>query len=92
MAITYLSGQRIQGISNADRTITDDLTTDKGWVDNGTGNGWEDSTNDAVDFKMVSPDASSGSDRDTMCILMFKIQIILMVIILVILHLLHNAC
>ena len=68
MAITYLSGQRIQGVSNADRTITDDLTTDKGWVSNGTGNGWENSTNDAVDFKMVSPDASSGSDRDTVYI------------------------
>ena len=68
MAVTYLSGKRIQGIGNAERTITDNLATDKaGWTTgtgSGTGNGYEDITNDAVDFKMVSPDADTGSDRD----------------------------
>ena len=58
MAITYLSGERIQGSGAASRIITDDLTSDKAsWADSSTtGNGWEDSTNDAVDFKMIATD------------------------------------
>ena len=38
MAITYLSGERIQGSSTASFSVTDDLTSDKGWVATGTGN------------------------------------------------------
>ena len=47
-------------------TVSDDLTTDKGWTATGTGNGYN--ASDYIDFKMVSPDASSGSDRDTVYI------------------------
>jgi len=47
-------------------TVTDDLTSDLGWVANGTGNGYN--ASDYIDFKMVSPDASSGSNRDTVYI------------------------
>ena len=62
--VNYLSGGRIQGSSTSPLTITDDLTTNKGnWVANGTGNAYN-AGNDYVDFKQVSPDASSGSERD----------------------------
>ena len=47
-------------------TVSDDLTTNKGWTATGTGNGYN--ASDYIDFKMVSPDASSGSDRDTVYI------------------------
>ncbi len=66
--VEYLSGGRVQGSSTAEATatVTDPLTSDLGWVSNGTGNGYN--ASDYIDFKMVSPDASSGSDRDTVYI------------------------
>ena len=54
------------GGSETTPTITDPLTSDLGWVANGTGNGYN--ASDYIDFKMVSPDASSGSNRDTVYI------------------------
>ncbi len=66
--VEALSGGRWQGSSTAEATatVTDPLTSDLGWVSNGTGNGYN--ASDYIDFKMVSPDASSGSDRDTVYI------------------------
>jgi hypothetical protein len=55
MAITYLSGERIQGSSVAPVAITDDMTTNLGWTANSTpsGQGY-DATNDYVVFKGIN--------------------------------------
>ena len=58
----YVDGLDLTTTENTP-TVTDTLTSDLGWVANGTGNGYN--ASDYIDFKMVSPDASSGSDRDT---------------------------
>jgi len=59
--VEYLSGERIQGSSTAEAntTVTDNLSTDTGWVSNGTGNGY-DATNDRVNFKLSCPPDSSS--------------------------------